>query len=165
MIKIAVLSLIFTICVFLGIFKKKELDLRKKELDTFIYFTENAKNDIFYKKKPLNLIFSDKENNQKSEFFKKLLSSEKVLLSDKYLDAKIQSLKCSALKAMDWKCIDTLFQILGKTDESSQRNMLDEILTELKSLRKNSCEDCENKGQFYVKMGLAAGAFAVIICI
>lgn len=58
-----------------------------------------------------------------------------------------------------------MFVVLGKTDGDDQLRVLDETVSELKDKRKKAYSDYFKLGSSYVKLGLAAGIFAVIICI
>ena len=60
-----------------------------------------------------------------------------------------------SLRKDDWKYADELFGILGKTDESSQYEIFERILKELRIRKKDLMEESEKMGGFYVKMWLA----------
>lgn len=165
MLKGLFLSLIFVICTAMGVIKRQELKNRKDELECMIIFTEYVKNEILYRNTPLNLIINDERVLKLGQFFRNLSSSEKTQLYDRYAEVKTNYLNSSSLTVDDIQCLDRLFSLLGKTQEEDQIKLLDNVINELVKHRNDSVSDFETKGSVSVKIGIAVGLFAVMICI
>ena len=165
MLKGLFLSLIFVICTAVGVIKRQEFKNRKDELECMIIFTEYVKNEILYRNTPLNLIINDERVLKLGQFFRNLSSSEKTQLYDRYDEVKTNYLNSSSLTVDDIQCLDRLFSLLGKTQEEDQIKLLDNVINELVKHRNDSVSDFETKGSVSVKIGIAVGLFAVMICI
>lgn len=165
MLKGLFLSLIFVICSVMGVIKRQEFKNRKDELECMIIFTEYVKNEILYRNTPLNLIINDERVLKLGQFFRNLSSSEKTQLYDRYAEVKTNYLNSSSLTIDDIQCLDRLFSLLGKTQEEDQIKLLDNVINELEKHRNDSVSDIETKGSVSVKIGIAVGLFAVMICI
>ena len=164
MLKVAVLSSIFIMCVTMGLVKKKDLYCRKNEIEDIIYFIETLKNDIFYRKLPVDIILKEKNLSCLDMFFSKMAESDDQPILKRYDAVKNEVYKKMSLCNDDWKFLDELFSVLGKTDEVSQYEILDRLLNEIRVYKKEVAAQNEKMGGFYVKMWLAVGALFVIIC-
>lgn len=164
MLKVAVLSSIFIMCVIMGLVKKKDLYFRKKEIEDFIFFIETLKNDIFYRKLPVDIILKEKNLSCLNIFFSKMAESDVQPIFKRYDVVKKEVHRRMSLCNEDWKFLDELFSVLGKTDEVSQYEILDRLLNEIRVYKKEVTAQNEKMGGFYVKMWLAVGALFVIIC-
>ncbi len=165
MLKMLVLSLIFVMCSMMGIIKRQELTGRKKELESFITFAEYAKNEMIYHRRPLDMIIRSENVSCIDKFFNDIASSTEPHILRRYEYAKQKNLKRSALKKEDIQCVDRLFSLLCNACGDEQFKLLDSITSDLKNYRNESIADIEKLGTVYLKMGIAAGAFAVMICI
>ncbi len=150
-------------CAIMGLAKKQELSRRRSELDYIIKFAEFAKNEILYRNCTLDKIICKGKNI--GSFFLELASCEETRFLDKYEQTKKKYGKITALKDEDFRCLDLMFELLGKTDGKDQINFLDNIIHELKDLRDEASSEHEKHGGLYVKMGIAVGCFAVMICL
>ncbi len=152
-------------CAIMGLVKRKEISVRNKEIEDFIFFTENLKNDIFYRKLPVDKIISKTELEKLNLFFKKMAESQIQPISNRYDSVKSEVQNKMSLSRDDWRFSDELFSVLGKTDESSQYEILDRLLKELREHKKEITAQSEKMGGFYMKMWLAVGTLFVVICV
>lgn len=157
------MSLIFAACTAMGLVKKNELRKRVDELDVFINFIEIARCEILYEKKTLYEIFE--KTSCLSPFFESFCKSDIFPVYNRYKSLFDVCPERNRLNKEDIRIIDSMFVVLGKTDGDDQLRVLDETVSELKDKRKKAYSDYFKLGSSYVKLGLAAGIFAVIICI
>ena len=165
MLKVVVLSSIFIMCVSMGFVKKKEIYIRSKELEELIFFAENLKDDIFYRKIPIDKIIVKEELSNLNLFFLKMAESQIHPILNRYESVKEEVSGRMFLNKEDWDFLDKLFYVLGKTDEGSQYDILDRFLKELREHKKNITVQNEKMGSFYVKIWFAIGTLFVIICV
>jgi len=165
MLKVVVLSSIFIMCVIMGLVKRKEINVRNKELEDLIFFAETLKDDIFYRKIPIDKIIEKQELSRLNLFFSKMAESQIQPVLSRYEIVKNEVKSRMFLSKEDWTFSDKLFSVLGKTDESSQCEFLDRFLKDLREYKKNISVQNEKMGIFYVKMWVAIGALFVIICV
>ena len=163
MLKVLVLSLIFGMCVVMGVVKKQELLRRRSELEDVIRFAEFAKGEILYKNSTLDKIICNSVNP--GHLISELAGNSEPRFLERYEKVKNRYLNTSALKSDDFRCLDTMFELLGKTDCADQVKLLENIISELKIKREDSEYEYEKRGGLYVKMGIAIGCFSVMICI
>ncbi len=152
-------------CVIMGLVKRKEISVRNKEIEDFIFFTENLKNDIFYRKLPVDKIIAKNELEDLNLFFKKMAESPIQPISKRYYSVKSEVMNKMSLSHNEWRFSDELFSVLGKTDESSQYEILDRLLKDLREHKKEITAKNEKMVGFYMKMWLAVGTLFVVICI
>lgn len=149
----------------MGLVKKHEIAVRKKEIEDIIIFIETLKNDIFYRKLTVDKILTSPDLACLNIFLSEMASSPVQPILQRYYSVKNAVKSKMSLHKDDWKYADELFGILGKTDESSQCEIFERILKDLRTRKKDLMEESEKMGGFYVKMWLAVGSLFVIICV
>lgn len=163
--KTAALSLIFAACAAAGIIKKYCLKKRCAELGKMIMLAEELKNRITYENAPILKILAESSLSKDICIISGMMASEKASLSEKYAEARRTCLTASSFDSADWTSVDMLFGNLGKTDIEGQRCLIERTVSELENRKKSAYEISEKYGNLYLKIGFAAGIFAVILCI
>lgn len=163
--KIALLIILFSVCVFVGYLFSLKYKKRQKFFSSLIMLAEKLDVDINYSRDRLKKLIQEFDSTQRKSLLGIDLNYVNYLEGDGELTRETLFKNISILKASEKDLIYLFFKNLGRSDVENQTK---EIRNYVKRFEEQSqvC-DVENKkyGSLCTKFGIIVGLFLIVILI
>ncbi|MGN0988897.1 MAG: stage III sporulation protein AB [Eubacteriales bacterium] len=159
--KTIAMLILFAACSLTGLYKSACLRYRCSELGAFLKGFERI--DLELKHSPeqsSQILLRAFEASGRALF--RAIAEKPNNAYDNIRDGLIQA---SWLTEKDWRIIDRFFVSFGKTDRKLQQELCGKTLAELEQQKKDADDKCSKTAGVWLRSGILAGAFAVVMFI